>query len=158
MFFMKHMITDMIHVYTVSQNQDSKLTQLMLVMMKHMILVVVGGVVEQIMHSHVECINFKDLSINCSQTIEELMLMFYNGIQDYQEYTRIYTHNIINDRMRIHLQIFIIKQNTILIRMMVNLKIQKKKIHNDRHMRLTHYITMCIFSCMLDKFIPIKHL
>ena len=47
-------------------------------------------VIEHIRYSNVDCINFKDLFINYSKTIEEFILIFYNSIRDYYDYKELY--------------------------------------------------------------------
>ena len=47
-------------------------------------------IVQHIRYSHIGCSCFKELSINFSKAIEELVLIFYNSIQDYFVYTKIF--------------------------------------------------------------------
>ena len=43
-------------------------------------------IIEHIKYSNVRCCNFKNFFINYTKTIEELILIFYNSIQDYHDY------------------------------------------------------------------------
>jgi len=49
-------------------------------------------VIEYIRYNHIDCINFKNLFINYSKTIEELILIFNNSIQEYFDYKMFYKH------------------------------------------------------------------
>ena len=53
-------------------------------------------IIEHIKYSNVRCCNFKNFFINYTKTIEELILIFYNSIQDYHDYKLLMNHTYPN--------------------------------------------------------------
>jgi hypothetical protein len=112
-------------------------------------------VIEHIRYSHVDCINFKDLFINYSKTIEELILIFYNTIQDYYDYKQFYkciypeSYKFYNDDTPSSLY-----YSTEYDSDYDDDEFEEfvEEIHNGRHVFFTNYNTMCIFNGMFEKF------
>ena len=110
-------------------------------------------VIEHIIYSHIDCINFKDLFINYSKTIEELILIFNNSIQDYYDYKQFYkciypeSYKFYNDDTPSSLY-----YSTEYDSDYDDDEDFAEEIQNDRHMFFTHYNTMCICNGMFEKF------
>ena len=111
-------------------------------------------VIEHIIYSHVDCINFKDLFINYSKTIEELILIFYNSIQDYHDYTRkyIYPEYYKCYNADTPSSLYYSTEYDSDYDDDDEFEDFAEEIHNDRHMFFTNYNTKCIVYGMFEKF------
>ena len=111
-------------------------------------------VIEHIRYSHIDCINFKDLFINYSKTIEELILIFYNSIQDYYDYTRkcIYPEYHKSYNADTPSSLYYSTEYDSDYDDDEEFEDFAEEIQNDRHMFFTNYNTMCIFNGMFEKF------
>ena len=112
-------------------------------------------VLEHIIYSHVDCTNFKNLFINYSKTIEELILIFYNSIQDYYDYKQFYKciypepYKFYNADTPSSLYYSTEYDSDYDVDEFEEFA---EEIHNDRYMFFTSYNTMCKLNGMFERF------
>ena len=114
-------------------------------------------ITEHIKYSHVDCIDFNNLFINYSKTIEELILIFYNSIQDYYDnltfyqciYPRFYNYSNVDTPSCLY---YSTEYDDHWDSDFDEYEEFADEIQNDRTMFFKTYNTMCKLNGVFEKF------